>query len=130
MPNWVTERSARYIHSELIAEHGGLQGPSREGALEAALSRPQNLHAHSSKKPTLGRLAAAYGFALARGHCFPDGNKRLALVAIDVFLRINERQLTALEEDAVLTMLAVANDDMSEEELAAWVTENSGPLAD
>ncbi len=130
MPNWVSEPSARYIHAELIAEHGGPQGPSREGALEAALARPQNLHAYSPEEASLERLAAAYGFALARGHCFPDGNKRLALAAMDVFLRMNGRQLTATEEAAVLTMLAVANDDMSEDELAAWVTENSGQLTD
>lgn len=130
MPHWVNERSARHIHAELIAEHGGLQGPSREGALEAALARPQNLHAYSSEEPSLERLAAAYGFALAKGHCFPDGNKRLPLAAMDVFLRMNDRQLMAPEEAAVLTMLAVANDDMSEDELAAWVAENSRALTD
>lgn len=130
MPNWVTERSARYIHAELIAEHGGLQGPSREGALEAALARPQNLHAYSPEESTLARLAASYGFALAKGHCFPDGNKRLALATMDTFLRMNGRQLTAPEEDAVLTLLALASDEMTEDQLAAWVTENSGPLRD
>jgi death-on-curing protein len=128
MPNWVTERSARYIHAEQIAEHGGLQGPSREGALEAALARPQNLLAHAKKEPSLQRLAAAYGFGLCKGHCFPDGNKRLGLATMDVFLRINGHQLTAPEEDAALTMLAVASDQMSERELTAWVEANSGPL--
>jgi len=46
------------------------------------------------------RLAAAYGFALARGHGFPDGNERVALAVIDVFLRMNGLELTAKEADA------------------------------
>jgi len=62
-----------------------------------------NLHAHAESPPTLPRLAAAYGFALARGHCFPDGNKRVALAIIDVFLRMNGMELTADELDAVST---------------------------
>jgi death-on-curing protein len=127
MPNWMTERIARYIHAELLAEHGGLIGPSREGALEAALARPRQLH-HHEPGSSLERLAAAYGFALSRGHCFPDGNKRLGFVAIDVFLRLNGKQLTATEEDAVVTMLAVAAGEMNEDELAKWIEINSGPL--
>jgi death-on-curing protein len=130
VPNWLSDRAARYIHSDQVTEHGGLAGPSREGLLEAALARPPNLYAYAPKEATMARLAASYGYGLCRGHCFPDGNKRLALVAMDVFLRMNGRQLTAAEEDAVVTMLAVAAGELTEDELAAWVGANSGPLAD
>lgn len=129
MPNWVTEQGARFIHSELMTEHGGLMGPSREGALEAALARPQNLCNYRPDDATFDRLAAAYGFGLCRGHCFPDGNKRLGLAVMDVFLRMNGRQLTASEADAVFTMRAVAAGEMSEEELATWIRNNTGPLS-
>lgn len=127
-PVWVTERDARLVHAELMAEHGGLQGPSREGTLEAALARPRNLFDYADPPPTLERLAAAYGFALARGHCFPDGNKRLALAIMDVFLQLNGHELTATEADAVLTVRALAAGEIDEEALAAWITENSDPL--
>ncbi len=79
-------------------------------------------------KPT-GALAAAYGFAIAKGHCFPDGNKRLSLAVIDVLLQLNGRELTAGEADAVVTIRAVAAGEMSEDELAAWINAHSGPLA-
>jgi death-on-curing protein len=75
-------------------------------------------------------LAAAYGFGLYKGHCFPDGNKRLALATMDIFLRINGHPLTATEVDAALTMLALASDQMSETDLTAWVKANSSPLLD
>jgi death-on-curing protein len=127
-PNWVSEQSARYIHAELMAEHGGLYGPSREGALEAALARPQNLHHYSKVPASLERLAAAYGFGIARGHCFPDGNKRLSLAVMDVFLQLNGRELTADEANAVIVIRGVAAGEIDEEQLTDWIAKNSGPL--
>ena len=113
-----------------MEEHGGLFGPSHEGALEAALARPLNRYHHAPERPALEVLSAAYGYGIAQGHCFPDGNKRLSLAVMDVFLQLNGRELTASEADAVVTIRAVAAGEMGEDELAAWTTANSGPLAD
>jgi len=127
-PIWVPPRAVVAIQAELIAEHGGLAGPPRQGDLEAALGRPVNLHAYSETPPTLPRLAAAYGFALGRGHCFPDGNKRVALAIIDVFLRMNGLELTADEMDAVDTIQSPAAGDLTEDQLADWIAANSAAL--
>jgi death-on-curing protein len=121
-------RAVVAIQGELIAEHGGLSGPPRHGDLEAALNRPIHLQAYADPSPTLARLAAAYGYGLARGHCFPDGNKRIALATIDVFLRINGRALTAAEVDAAGTIQLLAAGELSEDELAEWIEANSAPL--
>ena len=126
-PTWVPLRAVIAIQDELIAEHGGLAGPPRQGDLEAALGRPVNLHAYPEAPLTLPRLAAAYGFALARGHCFPDGNKRVALAIIDVFLRLNGLALNADETDAALTIQALAAGDLTEDALADWISERSVP---
>lgn len=128
-PNWVPLRAVVAIQAELIAEHGGLAGPPRQGDLEAALGRPVNLHAYSEAPVSLSRLAAAYGFALARGHCFPDGNKRVALAIIDVFLRVNGLELRADEMDAVDTIQSLAAGELSEDQLADWSATNSTALA-
>ena len=127
-PTWVPLRAVVAIQRELIAEHGGLNGPPRQGDLEAALGRPVNLHAYSETAPALARLAAAYGFALARGHCFPDGNKRIALATVDVFLRLNGMELTADELDAVSTIQSLAAGELSEDQLAEWIAANSARL--
>jgi death-on-curing protein len=120
-------RAVVAIQAELIAEHGGLSGPPRAGDLEAALGRPVNLHAYSESPPSMPRLAAAYGFALARSHCFPDGNKRIALAVIDVFLRMNRLELAAAETDAVDTILRLAAGKLGEDDLARWIEANSRP---
>jgi len=121
-------RAVVTIQRELIVEHGGLTGPPRQGDLEAALGRPVNPHAYSESPPTLPRLAAAYGFALARGHCFPDGNKRIALAIMDVFLRMNGMELTADELEAVSTIQSLAAGDLDEDELAEWIAAHSAAI--
>ena len=107
-PVWIPSDAVVAIHQALLQEHGGLAGPPRPESLEAALARPQQLHHYTQPEPSLDRLAAAYGFAIAKGHCFVDGNKRLALALIDVFLQLNGRELAASEPDAVVTLQALA----------------------
>ena len=128
-PVWVPLRAVVAIQGELIAEHGGLIGPPRQGDLEAALGRPINLHTYSETRPSITRLAAAYGFALTRGHCFPDGNKRVALAVVDVFLRLNGLALTADDLDAVDTIQSLAAGDLTEHQFAEWIEGHTAPAA-
>ena len=128
-PAWVPADAVIAIHQALMQEHGGLVGPARPGSLEAALARPQPLHHYGAPAPSLARLAGAYGHGLARGHCFTDGNKRLALAVIDVFLQMNGAELTASEPDAVVTLQALAAGEITEDGLAEWVAENLRPVA-
>jgi death on curing protein len=124
MYTWLPIELVLGLHSELLAEHGGLPGPSKPGALEGALARPQQLLAYADPAPGLAQLAAAYGFVLARNHCFPDGNKRTALAAIGVFLRLNGHRLVVDESAAVTLLEGVAAGIRSEQDLAAWITEH------
>lgn len=126
---WVSEEIARALHSELLLEHGGLPGPSRNGALESALARPQNLVTYADTPPALHELAACYGYGLARDHTFPDGNKRLALSVIDVFLQLNGYELTADEPSAAATIKGVAAGSITESELAEWIAANWAPIS-
>jgi prophage maintenance system killer protein len=48
---------------------------------------------------------------------------------VDVFLRLNGFELTADELDAVDTIQALAAGDLGEDELAAWISAHSAPIA-
>jgi death-on-curing protein len=124
-PVWVPLRAVAAMHAELISEHGGLAGPVPIAALEAALGRPQHQYSYSKPAPSLERLAAAYGYSLARNHCFADGNKRISLAVIDVFLQLSGCELTADEVDAAEIIQSVAAGKLDEDELAAWISEHS-----
>jgi death-on-curing protein len=121
---WLESRDLVHFHKELISDHGGLFGTPRQTALESTLARPQNLYAYDPSA-TIFQLAASYGYGLARNHCFPDGNKRIALAAMDVFLAINGAELVASEPDAVVTIRSLAAGEMTEDELAQWVKANA-----
>lgn len=116
------------MHGELLAEHGGLAGPVDEDKLGATLARPQQLETYANPAPSLFQLAASYGFGFAKNHCFKDGNKRITLVVIDVFLALNGFELVAAEADAVITIEALAAGDISEDELADWIETNTQPF--
>lgn len=124
---WIDAREIKAIHAEVLAEHGGLAGVRDEGLLESALARPKNLLAYGS--PSLSKLAAAYAFGLAKNHPFPDGNKRVALAALAVFMDVNGFELIADQAEAVTMILRLAASDLSEEDLAAWIGGNIRPLA-
>lgn len=123
---WLTTEIVLAIHGELIAEHGGPDELRDEAALESAMARPRQKAAYGS--PDLAALAAAYGFGLCRNHPFLDGNKRVTLAAIDVFLRLNGARLTATELDAAATILALAAGEIDEAQLATWIRERSASL--
>jgi death-on-curing protein len=122
---WIPERAILTIHKDLLAEHGGLAGPTNQNLLGATLARLQQLENYSSPPPTVFQLAAAYGYGFARNHCFSDGNKRIALAAIDVFLIINGLELVASEAEAVVTINDLAAGELTESDLAEWIENNS-----
>jgi death-on-curing protein len=120
---WLDADVLRAVHEEQLAEHGGAPGIRDAGLFESALARPENLAAYG--KPDVSDLAAAYGFGIARNHPFIDGNKRTAFVAVELFLELNEFELSASDADCVLTMLAVAAGQMDEATFARWLRQHS-----
>lgn len=116
---WIERAAILAIHDMQLAEHGGGSGVRDHNLLEFALARPINLAAYGD--PDAPALAAAYGYGISRNHAFIDGNKRTGFVAAELFLRLNGHQLVADDADCVLTMLAVASGDISEDAFAAWL---------
>ena len=124
---WIDKHETLTIHAQQLAEHGGSDGIRDEGLLESALARPLNLLAYSEETPSLAQLAAAYGFGIARNHPFVDGNKRTALVVTFTFLLVNGVQITAPKEDRYFVFYDLAAGRLSEEELSAWLEQNTIP---
>ena len=124
MPEWLNASDVKHFHQALIEEFGGLHGIRDEGALESTLARPINLIGYEPDTP-LHELAASYGFGFAKNHVFNDGNKRISLTVINVFLILNEMQLVAEEVEAVCVIKDVATSDLDEAALGAWILQNS-----
>ena len=120
-PAWLTAGLVRALHAELLAEYGGLDARCNEALLESVLARSQQQYAYGDRAPTLIGLAAADGFGLARNRSFSDGNKRIALAAMDVFLQLNGYEIDAPEVEAVAVIHDLAAGRFDEAALTAWL---------
>ena len=116
---WITEAVVLAIHDEQLAQHRGATGLRDGGLLQSALARPRQPCAYAA--PDLAELAALHGLAIAQNHPFIDGNKRTALVALELFLALNGHSLAASDADAVLAVLAMAAGTISDDDFIAWV---------
>jgi death on curing protein len=121
--HWIDKQILVLLHDESLVLHGGASGIRDEGLLDSAMNRAVNLALYG--EPDFADLAAAYGIALAKNHAFVDGNKRVAFLAVGLFLGINGYKLTATQENATSSVMAVASGEMSEAEFAAWIRANS-----
>jgi death-on-curing protein len=123
-PRWLPLVVALAIHADQIATHGGALGLEDRGLLESAFDRARNRF-HYEPESDLRRLAAAYGFGIAKNHPFVDGNERVAFQAMYVFLGLNGLRIEAEEEEVVQLIRAVAGGGVDEIELASWLREHS-----
>ncbi len=121
---FITVQQVKAIHQQQILTFGGSSGILDEGKLESAVFRAQNL-ANYNQDATLYDLAAAISWGIANNHPFVDGNKRTAFVVMAVFLEINGITVTGSEVDVVNIMLAVASNQISQEQLSDWLCKSS-----
>lgn len=119
-PEWVLEETVLLAHQEQLAEHGGGTGIRDMGLLQSALARPQNAF-HFNQVNSLAKLAACYGFGIAKNHAFVDGNKRTALVTSITFLELNGYGLKSTQQENYLTFYDLAQGQINEEQLADWI---------
>ncbi len=77
------------IHVSVLKAFGGSSGLRDEGLLASAVLAPQSTFGGKSPYKDLVEVASAYLFSLSANHPFVDGNKRTAMAAAIVFLRLN-----------------------------------------
>ena len=109
----LTVAIVREIHSEAIGKFGGPDGVRELALLESAVAAPQASLGGQSPYQDIAEVAAAYLFYLCKNRPFVDGNKRAALGACLVFLRLNgiEPQADGPEwEELTLAVAASALD--------------------
>ena len=126
-PLWITYEQATAIHSRQLRRFGGAPGLRDEGMLRSALERPINKWRY--EQADLAELASAYAFGLAKNHGFVDGNKRIAFMAMVVFLLKNGVAFAPEPAHATAIIHSLAAGEVSEESLTRWIRDNWPPAA-
>ena len=108
------------LHAVIIDEFGGTDGVRDLGALEAAVFRPQTGYYED-------RIAEAAALleSLIQNHPFLDGNKRTAVAAADVHLRMHGFELggDSMEHHRYLIRLMEAG-DVDWKAIDTWLRDN------
>lgn len=107
----------------------GLYKDHDDAKLKSSLALPQQSYAGQELYPGLHRKAAVLFYALNRNHAFGNGNKRLSVAAVVVFLFINDVVFVGTEaeiRDKAL-WLAQTTDPIGDvtRELAGWLEKRS-----
>lgn len=115
------------IHERMIEEFGGMPGIADRGLLESAVSMPTAGFAGEFLHKSLSAMAAAHLFHLCKNHPFFDGNKRVAVVAAEVFLNVNGMSLDVTNEELKELCLGVAAGETSKDQTVAFFEKHAGP---
>jgi death-on-curing protein len=117
---WVNLVELALIHERVIQETGGVHGITNPGGLESSLARPFTTFGGVELFPNLISKVAALIHSLVVFHPFADGNKRTALVAADVCLRLNGYRLVP-SADVEPFFWSIARGEKAIEEIVQWL---------
>lgn len=126
-PGWIYSAVLIATHQELIAEHGGIEGIRDHNLLESACAAPKQLYHYSNPKPSLTELSARYAYSITRNPPFRDGNKRMAALACELFLEINDCMLATSDEEAYFVFIDLSSGNFSEKDLLNWLNQKIIP---
>ena len=121
----LTKEQVVSIHSSLIKASGGTDGVRDEGLLESALESPFQTFDGHDLYPSIIQKAARIGYAWVSNHSFIDGNKRIGIHIMLVFLAINGIDISCTQEDLIKIGLSLADGTMTFEELSAWLSSHN-----
>ncbi len=100
----------------------GLARATRLGAAASALAAPFATQDGCDRYPALGDKAAVLVSRLVRNHPLPDGNKRVALIAMLELVERNQGVWKPPDQDTLAAAIErLATRELSEAAFAAWI---------
>jgi len=117
----LSKGKALLLHRVLAEETGGSAGIRDEGLLEAALETAFSSFGGQEFYPTTEEKGARLGYNLISNHAFVDGNKRIGLYIMLIFLEVNGVRLECTNQELVDVGLSVAAGTMGYDALLDWV---------
>ena len=125
---FITASLAQRLHARHIAK----LPPSQPAMLDSAVNSPVSHERYG--QTDLFQLAGILAEKMALNHAFQDGNKRTALCAADMFLKMNGCRLqrkdptAEFDEGLADAHVAIATHRWTAEELGGYYASLAGPL--
>jgi death on curing protein len=106
---------------DLLAIESALGAPGIRdvGLLDSACARPQATVFGDDAYPTLSLKAAALTHSIVTNDALVDGNKRMGLIALRLFLGMNDHDLAASQDEKFRLIMAIAGGKLRDVEQIA-----------
>ena len=103
------------FHNRSIERFGGVHGVTNDPGLDSALIAAENRFHY--EQADVAACAAAYAYHLTMAHAFLDGNKRVAAVATEVFIAINDMELGASDDELYDLFMSIASGSLRRDDV-------------
>lgn len=121
---FLNKEQIKHLHRKLIQETGGINGIREEGLLDSALSVPFQSFDGEELYPSILRKAARLCYGLIKNHVFLDGNKRIGIYVMLVFLELNGMEMECSDEELIALGLGIAAGEFEDEDIVLWIVEH------
>lgn len=120
----LTKEQILMLHAQLIEATGGCNGIRDEGLLDSALESPFHSFGGEELYPSIQAKAARLCYGLVKNHAMIDGNKRIGVHAMLVFLTVNGCELRYTQKELSDLILDVADGKKEYEDILQWILEH------
>lgn len=117
-----------FLYRQVIEQTGGTVGLRDERALRSALEMPTATFSGIDLYMTIFDKAAILLLSIIKNHPFVDGNKRLGMYAMEVFLRLNSHRLTASQDALYDFAMQIAKGELHKDQISAWLEKHSAKI--
>ena len=118
----ITKQQVMLLHTLLTQKTGGDNGLRDDNLLDSAINSAFATFGGQDLFATTEQKAARLGFGLATNHPFVDGNKRIGVLVMLVFLRLNGVEICVTNDDVVKLGLGIANGTLTCDNVLEWIT--------
>ncbi|AVO03445.1 death-on-curing protein (plasmid) [Staphylococcus simulans] len=120
---YLTEKEIITLNVYVIEKYSpkepiGIKEPT---ALNMLVNAPKQYVFGHEQYPTIELKAANLVRNLVKKHVFYNGNKRTALMTLIVFLKVNNYQFTATNNEAIEYLVRIATEDLQEADIEQWI---------
>ncbi len=120
----LSKEKVMLLHRIMTEQTGGDPNIRDSQLLDSALESVFQTFGGQELYPSVEEKGARLGYSLISNHAFVDGNKRIGMYILLIFLEVNGIRLHPSVSEVSKVGLAVASGEMKYEELYAWVMEN------
>ena len=109
------------IHDDGIEMYGGIYGIRNKNEIDSVISNVYATFDGQELYPSTVDKASFLSYGLIKGHAFLDGNKRVGVATMMIYLKMNGYELNVTNEELIDFGLKIATSQYNQQNIASWI---------